>query len=110
MDDLWSRPGEDWSTVREVHGRLASRGLAYTTVMTVMERLARKGLVEQERKGRAFRYRPRADRAGLTAELMRGALDDVGPDERGSALLAFVSEASPEDLATLRAALERLAT
>jgi hypothetical protein len=34
------------------------RGLAYTTLMTVLDRMSKKGLVERERDGRAWRYSP----------------------------------------------------
>lgn len=108
MEDLWALPDDAWGTVRDVHERLADRGLAYTTVMTVMDRLARKDLVVQQRDGRAYRYRARAGRAELTAELMRGTLDDVAAHDRGPALVAFVEEASADDLRALRRALEQL--
>ena len=69
--------------MREVHAELAAdRDIAYTTVMTVMDRLARKELVTQERDGRAFRYRARTSRAAMTAELMRETLDDFSEQER----------------------------
>ena len=92
---------------REVHARLAGRDLAYTTVMTVLDRLARKDVVVREREGRAFRYSPRRSRAAMTADLMREALDDTGAD-RDQALVSFVGEASEADLAALRRALADL--
>ena len=93
---------------REVHARLSGRDLAYTTVMTVLDRLVAKDVVVREREGRAFRYAPRLGRAAMTAELMREALDSTGAD-RGQALVSFVGEASEEDLAALRRALAELA-
>ncbi|HEX4642114.1 MAG TPA: BlaI/MecI/CopY family transcriptional regulator [Candidatus Acidoferrales bacterium] len=55
------------STVREIHGALAaSRPRAYTTVMTIMDRLAQKGIVTRRKVGRAFRYQ-----ASLSAEEAR---------------------------------------
>lgn len=92
---------------REVHDRLAGRNLAYTTVMTVLDRLARKDLVVRQRDGRAFRYAPRLTRAAMTAELMREALEGTRGD-REQALVSFVGEASAEDLAALRRALDDL--
>lgn len=109
MSALWELDDEEWATVRQVHESLADRGLAYTTVMTVMDRLARKEYVEQRREGRAYRYRPRVSRAGLTAELMRETLTDMDATERGSALVSFVADAAPEDIAALRRALDDLA-
>jgi predicted transcriptional regulator len=93
---------------REVHDRLAGRGLAYTTVMTVLDRLARKDLVVRHREGRAFRYAPRLTRAAMTAELMHEALEGTSSD-REQALVSFVGEASAEDVAALRRALDDLA-
>lgn len=109
LDVLWDRQLDDWVTVRTVHAELAERrDLAYTTVMTVLDRLARKELVEQRRDGRAYLYRARASRGEMSAEMMRATLDDLGSDDRPAALVAFVEDASAEDVAALRAALDRL--
>jgi predicted transcriptional regulator len=55
-------------TVRDIHGALAAaRPRAYTTVMTIMDRLAQKGIVERRKVGKAFHYRAR-----LSAEEARG--------------------------------------
>lgn len=58
MDILWSR-GE--SSVRHVFQTI-DRPLAYTTVMTTLERLFKKGLLERRKSGRAFLYTPRLTR------------------------------------------------
>lgn len=109
MEVLWSLEDGVEVTVRDVHARLsAERDVAYTTVMTVMDRLARKDLVTQEKAGRAYLYRAGASRAEMTADLMRGTLSDLGSAERGPALVAFVEEASQEELAALRQALAAL--
>ena len=109
MDVLWAADEDATMTVREVHAALVpDRDVAYTTVMTVLDRLARKALVTQERAGRAFRYRPRASRAELTAELMHEALSDFTRDDRGQAVVAFVGDASAADLDALRRALADL--
>ena len=109
MEVLWATPDGGSRTVREVHAELAQgRDLAYTTVMTVMDRLARKEMVHQEKEGRAYRYRPRGTRGEMTAELMRDTLDEFSSHDRKTALAAFVEDASVEDVAALRAALARL--
>jgi len=71
MNTLWPM-GQ--GTVREIRDRLAPRRpRAYTTIMTIMDRLARKGIVERRKVGRAYMYRP-----NLSAEEARGhALDQV---------------------------------
>jgi predicted transcriptional regulator len=103
MAQLWAAPGP--LTVREVHDRL-ERELAYTTVMTVLGRLAKKGVVRQERDGKAYRYAAASSREQLAASLMLDALGDVGED-RAAALVAFVDQVGPEEVAALRAALGR---
>ena len=109
MDVLWELdPGQE-VTVREVHAVIVEhRDVAYTTVMTVMDRLSRKGLTLQHKEGRAYRYRATATRAEMTADMMRGTLADLGTGERGPALVAFVEEASEEEIAALRQALAAL--
>lgn len=55
-------------TVQDVLDRLNAsnaKDLAYNTVMTVMARLADKGLLRRNRRGRAYRYEPAVDRQGL---------------------------------------------
>src|SRR5680860_207295 len=84
MDRLWSwgRP----SAVREVLEDLQrERSIAYTTVMTVMDNLQRKGLLRRELDGRAFRYEPVQTREEHTATLMGQVLDGSG--DRTAALL-----------------------
>jgi predicted transcriptional regulator len=67
MSVLWPL-GE--GTVRDIHRQLAaSRPRAYTTIMTIMDRLAHKGIVTRHRVGRAYRYQPNlsADEARISA-------------------------------------------
>lgn len=60
MDVLWRRGG---GSVREVTEAFSGeRALAYTTVMTILSRLARKGLLERALSGRAYVYAPRLTR------------------------------------------------
>jgi predicted transcriptional regulator len=102
MEVLWSSPGPQ--TVRDVLDGLADDAIAYTTVMTVLDRLAGKGSVRRERDGRAWRYVPAASREEFVAELMRDALERAG--DRGAALTHFAQLVSGADAAALRAALD----
>src|SRR6266700_3766231 len=104
MDRLWERGRP--VLVREVVADLpAARGPAYTTVMTVMENLYRKGWLRRERDGRAWRYEPTGSRSGYTAALMNDALA-TSPDRR-TALAHFALQMSPHDAALLREALDQ---
>lgn len=101
MDVLWD--GAEPMTVREVGRRLADRDLAHTTVMTVLDRLAKKGIVERSREGRAWRYLPAASRESYVSELMFDALGQTG--DRDAALAAFVRSMSGPEAEALRRAL-----
>ena len=64
MNALW-RLGE--ATVRDIHGAMAAtRPRAYTTIMTILDRLAQKGVVERQKSGRAWLYK-----ANLSADQAR---------------------------------------
>lgn len=104
MERLWARDRP--TPVREVLDELEhDRSLAYTTVMTVMDNLYRKGLLGRERVGRAYHYFPVQSRDEHTAALMGEVLADTA--DRGSALLHFVEQMPLEELDRLRAALDR---
>lgn len=69
MGVVWNK-GE--ATVQDVKDALAlTRPLAYTTVMTVMTRLAEKGLLDRYKEGRAFVYTPNASQEKLAGSMLR---------------------------------------
>ncbi len=101
MTQLWDA-GEPL-TVRQVHERVSrDRDLAYTTVMTVLDRLAKKRVVIQEKADRAYRYAPAQTREEMTAGVMLDALSAT-PD-MDAALAYFVGRLPPE---ALKAAIEK---
>ncbi len=70
---LWSL-GE--ATVKEVREMVArSRPLAYTTIMTVLDRLARKGMITRRKAGRAFLYSAKASRDSMRRTALRELLE-----------------------------------
>lgn len=104
MEHLWARNRP--TAVRDVLDELAhDRGPAYTTVMTVMDNLHRKGLLQRKRVGRAYHYYPAQSRDEHTAVLMGEVLADTA--DRANALLHFVEQMPTEELDRLRAALDR---
>jgi predicted transcriptional regulator len=105
MDVVW-RTGD--MTVKEVQASLP-RPIAYTTVMTTLDRLFKKGFVARTRSGRAFVYRAVRTRAETEAALARGMMagllggasampilsnlvDAVGSHEAGVDLLDALEE------------------
>ncbi|QBS38908.1 CopY family transcriptional regulator [Nocardia sp. CS682] len=108
MDRIWDRDAED-TTVREIFDELsAQRDIAYTTVMSTMDNLHRKGWLARERAGKAYRYWPTLTREEHSARLM---LEALGAGGRSDLVLShFVDRISAEESAGLRAALRRLTT
>lgn len=78
--------------------------LAATTVLTVLSRLEKKGLVRADRSSRPHRYTATATRADHTAELMHEVLGDAA--DREAVLARFVGGVSPTDAALLRSLLD----
>jgi predicted transcriptional regulator len=106
MDILWS--SEDSLTVRQVLERMPpQRNLAYTTVMTVLSNLHRKGMVDREAAGRAYSYCPKLSRQGAAAAALREILD--ASNDPQSVLLHFAETASEEESTVLLDALARRA-
>ncbi len=103
MEEAWAR-GE--ASVAEVHKAFGER-VAYTTLMTTLDRLYKKGLLARRKDGRAFLYSPRVSREeferGVAEDVIDGLLDRDA--EMVEPLLACivetVSERDREHLATL---------
>jgi predicted transcriptional regulator len=89
---LW-RSGRPMSPA-EVQSSLDG-ALAYTTVMTTLARLHRKGMATRAREGRGYVYFPSVDEAGHTAAAMSALLRRRQDHE--AVLARFVSELPPED-------------
>ena len=98
----WQRP----VLVREVLEDLQrEREIAYTTVMTVMDNLHRKGFLAREKDGRAYRYTAAQTRQEHTAVVMEEVLASSG--DSSATLMHFVQQIDDEELAVLRSLLTR---
>ena len=99
---LWSLGEGGVGDVRRVVGQ--TRPLAYTTIMTVLERLVRKGKLSRRKSGRAFLYAPQASREATRRAAVRELVDGFfnGSEDE---LRHFLSAAQPGDSAA--AALPR---
>ena len=104
MDLVWDAEGP--VTPGQVHDELRrTRNLAYTTAMTILVRLYRKGLLEREPAGRAFAYRPRVSRDQWAAGRMNDALTSAG--DASLALAHFVESLPADQVDELRNALRQ---
>ncbi|HEY1677959.1 MAG TPA: BlaI/MecI/CopY family transcriptional regulator [Candidatus Sulfotelmatobacter sp.] len=107
LEALWKR-GD--ATVRELFDG-ECKGLAYTTVMTTLDRLFKKNLLARKPEGRAFRYSPRLTRQGMHREAAAEALHqllDASPAASLplSYLVEIVTERDVQLLDKLRDAVE----
>jgi predicted transcriptional regulator len=105
MRAIWARNGP--VTVRDVLGDLqAERDIAYTTVMTVMGNLERKGWLRRHADGRAYRYEPLVSAELYGADLMRQALE--ASTDRPAVIMHFIEELSGDEARALEEAYRRL--
>ena len=101
MDHLWAAGGALAAT--DLRDALVDRGLALTTVHTVLGRLEQKGFVAHD-EARPRRFRPTATREQHAAELMHEVLGQA-PD-RQAVLARFVGSVDAEEAALLRRLLD----
>jgi predicted transcriptional regulator len=105
MRKIWARPGP--VTVRDIVGDLErERPIAYTTVMTVMDNLRKKGWLRRHQDGRAYRYEPAVSGEEYSVGVMRQAL--AASSDRAGTLMHFIGELSAEEASALAEAYRRL--
>jgi predicted transcriptional regulator len=106
MHRVWEQDGP--VTVRDLFDELRQeRAIAYTTVMSTMDNLHRKGWLARAKDGKAYRYTATASREEYSARLMQEALADGGDTE--AVLSHFVARMAGEESDVLRAVVRRLA-
>ncbi len=103
MAHLWTTSNAE--APAEVHQAVAP-DLAYTTIMTVLTRLWDKGILQRERKGRAYVYTPIRSEAEHRAAEMQLALDGCG--DRQAVLESFLQKLGTSDRRQLRTLLDRV--
>jgi predicted transcriptional regulator len=97
MNTLWPL-GE--ATVRDIRERLAQhRPRAYTTIMTIMDRLACKGIVERSKRGRAYVYRARLSLEEARTQAVGRLINGFFAGSREALLEQLQADAVPTELA-----------
>ena len=106
MDRVWAHAAP--VTVRELFDELSEqRAIAYTTVMSTMDNLHRKGWLARDKDGKAYRYTAVASRDEYSARLMREAMAEAGDTE--AVLTHFVTHMDGAESEVLREVLRKLA-
>ena len=80
LESLWSRSTP--SCVRDIQPDFP--GVAYTTLMTTLDRLYRKGTLQRSKLGRAFYYKPKSSQQGLISELAGSTFANLLPVDSAS--------------------------
>ncbi len=90
MDVVWKqKKATVYSVVEEL---CQEKKLAYTTVMTVMSRLASKGVLVREKKGKTFFYQPQECKEKFIHSLVHNTISKMVDTFGEEALVAFVDE------------------
>lgn len=102
MRVLW-RLGEP-SNVEDVRKALPTRRRgAYTTVQTILNRLAERGLLGRVRQGKVILYRPKISEADYYSRSVRQTLAQASDDARRTALAQLVGDMAPGELDEMKA-------
>ncbi|MGI8469654.1 MAG: BlaI/MecI/CopY family transcriptional regulator [Pyrinomonadaceae bacterium] len=106
MEEIWRR-GE--TSVRAIHAAFDERA-AYTTLMTTLDRLYKKGLLKRRKEGRAFLYAPRLTREEFTRSIAKDVIDGLlgKTDGETKPVLACIVEAVGERDGEMLDELEKL--
>ena len=101
MNAVWDAEGE--VSVEQVRKRLGEQGkdAAYTTVMTTMSRLHKKGLLTREMRGKAYLYSPSVSRRELDSSVIKQVVDGLLSTFAEPAMSYFVEALSENDPAKL---------
>lgn len=109
LEIAWERPADTALTARDVYEELRlRRSIAYTTVMTTMQRLHRKGLLDCDRRELAYVYSPSVSRQQFIERLVGRILDDLLVSFSGAALSHLASQAEPEERDRVEELLARI--
>lgn len=109
MDFLWANDG--YRTAREVHSG-SGVDVKYITVVTVLNNLTEKSLLDRDRRGNVLVFRPAIAREEFLASASEGVvrgLVDLSPRIAVNSFIGVLDSLAPEDLLELREELRRKA-
>lgn len=90
MEIVWKKNEVNVKTV--VSELPQSRKLAYTTVLTILSRLWKKGLLERDKRGKSFVYKSKRDKQQTLHSLIRSTLHTLVERYGDDAIAAFIDE------------------
>ena len=108
MEEVWRQDEASVRTVMEACNRGRRQPRAYTTYLTIMVRLDRKGLLQRRREGKTDFYRPRLSKADYQAARAEAEVDAL-VDQYGEVALSHFARQMEQLDPERRRALQRLA-
>ena len=108
MEQLWADGEASVRTVMDALNKRASKQRAYTTYMTIMARLHKKGVLDRRREGKTDFYTPKLERDEFMGLRARAQVDELVDQYGDVALSHFARQVASLDPARRRA-LQRLA-
>jgi len=108
MEELWSQGEATVRTVMDALNKRTRKKRAYTTYMTIMARLHKKGVLDRRREGKTDFYAPKLDRDEFMASRARADVEGLVAEYGDVALSHFARQVASLDPARRRA-LQRLA-
>ncbi|WP_428266015.1 BlaI/MecI/CopY family transcriptional regulator [Haliangium sp.] len=110
MEVVWSKGWKEFAVADVQHELERERDIAYTTVMTTVSRLHEKGLLDRERDGKRYVYRPNMSRDEFTESMARellGSLSGLGHEQALSLLVDQVADSDADELRKLEALIRK---
>ncbi|TCT16149.1 putative transcriptional regulator [Natranaerovirga pectinivora] len=100
MDAIWRKGSE--VTVREIFDKLAlSKDIAYTTVMTIMVRLADKNILDRRKDGKTLYFIPFLSKEEFTSKMVGNVVDSLLEDFAEATMAHFISRVKKGDRQTI---------
>jgi len=111
MDILWKRGN---ATVREINEELSKKGekYAYTTIMTILDRLYKKGVLDREKEGKGYRYIPKLSKEEFEEMITEKVISEIVKANPSTAVAAFsgiIEELNEEELKKLKEIIDKKA-
>ncbi len=111
MEIIWNKGN---ATVKEVNEQLTRSGekYAYTTIMTILDRLYKKGILDRKKEGKGYRYFPKISKEEFEEMVTEKVISDIVKANPSTAVAAFsgiIEELSEEELKKLKEMIDKKA-
>ncbi len=106
MNIIWDKKS---ATVSQVKEALKDK-FAYTTIMTVMDRLYKKGILQREKEGKGYRYYPTLTKEEFEKELAKKVVKEIIREKPSTVVSAFegvIEELPEEEIRKIKSLIEK---